>query len=69
MEDGDAKNSGKSAAKEEREQQQQNLCFTDASEKLRTRSVRSFLDPLLGKKKERKRGPSNQAGGKNLKPH
>jgi hypothetical protein len=30
----------------------QNLCFTDASEKLRTRSVRSFLDPLLGKKKK-----------------
>jgi len=30
----------------------QNLRFTDASEKLRTRSVRSFLDPLLGKKKK-----------------
>jgi hypothetical protein len=32
--------------------------FTDASEKLRTRSVRSFFDPLLEKKeggKERKR--------------
>ena len=41
----------------------QNLRFTDASEKLRTRSVRSFLDPCWGKK-ERKRDHKSQYGQK-----
>jgi hypothetical protein len=31
----------------------QNLCFTDASEELRTRSVRSFLDPCWRKKRKK----------------
>jgi hypothetical protein len=33
--------------------QRQNLCFTDASEELRTRSVRSFLDPCWRKKRKK----------------